>query len=72
MTRETKDENMPPALSMDDLMSVLGIKRGTAYSLVHTGQIRSVRVSNQILIPRDAVRDFLQGLPPKTVCPQPR
>lgn len=63
MKRENKYENLPLALCVDDLMSVLGIGRNFAYALVRSGQIRSIRIGNQIRIPRDALKDFLQGDP---------
>jgi len=54
-------ENLPLALCVDDLMKVLSIGRNTAYALVKSGQLRSVRVGRQLRIPRDALREFLQG-----------
>lgn len=54
-------ENLPLALCVDDLMKVLNIGRNTAYALVKSGQLRSVRVGRQLRIPRDALREFLQG-----------
>ena len=44
----------------EDLMSLLGIGRNTAYELIRSGQIRSVRIGRQIRIPRDALLEFLQ------------
>lgn len=51
--------NLPLILSVDQLAEVLRVGRNTAYDLVHSGQIRSVRVGRQIRIPRDALIDFL-------------
>ena len=61
MKRENEFENLPVALCVDDLASVLGIGRNSVYALVRSGQIRSIRIGKQIRIPRDALRDFLQG-----------
>ncbi len=61
MKRENEFENLPLALCVDDLASVLGIGRNSVYALVRSGQIRSIRIGKQIRIPRDALRDFLQG-----------
>ncbi len=63
MKQEKEYENLPLALCVDDLMSALGIGRNSAYALVRSGQIRSIRIGKQIRIPRDALKDFLQGDP---------
>lgn len=39
-------------------MPLLGIGRNTAYELIRSGQIRSVRIGRQIRIPREALLDF--------------
>lgn len=44
----------------EDLMPLLGIGRNTAYELIRSGQIRSVRIGRQIRIPRDALLEFLR------------
>ena len=52
---------LPVTLRVEDLMSLLGIGRNTAYELIRSGQIRSVRIGRQIRIPRDALLEFLDG-----------
>lgn len=47
-------------LRVEDLMPLLGIGRNTAYELIRSGQIRSVRIGRQIRIPRDALLEFLR------------
>ena len=54
-------ESLPLALSVDDLMDILNVGKNTAYSLVKSGQLRSIRIGRQLRIPRDALREFLQG-----------
>ena len=54
-------DELPLALRVEDLMPVLGIGRNTAYELVRSGQIRSVRVGKQIRIPKEALREYLCG-----------
>ena len=54
-------DELPLVLRVEDLMPILDIGRNTAYELVHSGQIRSIKVGRQIRVPRDAVVDFLQG-----------
>ena len=52
-------EDLPLVLRVEDLMPILSIGRNTAYELVRCGRIRSIRVGNQIRIPKDAVVEFL-------------
>lgn len=52
--------DLPLVLSVEDLTVVLNIGRNTAYAMVHSGQIRSIRVGNRIRIPRYAVLRFLE------------
>ncbi len=54
-------EELPLALRVEDLMPILSIGRNTAYDLVRSGKIRSVKVGRQLRIPRDAVVEFLSG-----------
>lgn len=51
---------LPVTLRVKDLMPILGIGRNTAYELIRSGQIRSVRIGRQIRIPRDALLEFLR------------
>ena len=53
--------DLPMILRVEDLMPVLGIGRNTAYELIRSGQIRSVRIGRQIRIPREALLEFLDG-----------
>jgi excisionase family DNA binding protein len=52
---------VPVTLRVEDLMPLLGIGRKTAYELIRSGQIRSIRVGRQIRIPREALLEFLNG-----------
>ena len=52
---------MPLTLRVEDLMPILDIGRNTAYELVRSGEIRSIKVGRQLRIPRDAVEEFLAG-----------
>ncbi|WP_298021601.1 helix-turn-helix domain-containing protein [uncultured Dysosmobacter sp.] len=44
---------------MEDLMPILGIGRNTAYKLVRSGQIRSIRIGRQLRIPKDGLIEYL-------------
>ena len=52
--------DLPMTLRGEDLMPILGIGRNTAYELIRSGQIRSVRIGRQIRIPREALLEFLR------------
>ena len=53
--------DLPMTLRVEELMPILGIGRNTAYELIRSGQIRSIRLGRQIRIPRDALLEFLNG-----------
>ena len=52
--------DLPMTLREEDLMPILCIGRNTAYQLIRSGQIRSVRIGRQIRIPREALLEFLR------------
>ena len=52
-------EELPLTLRGEDLMPILGIGRNTAYELVRSGKIRSIRSGRQLRIPKDAIQDYL-------------
>lgn len=54
-------EELPLVLTVEDLMPVLSIGRNTAYDLVRSGQIQSLRIGRQIRIPRNAVIQYISG-----------
>lgn len=59
-------KDLPLSLRVEDLMPILDIGRNTAYSLVRSGQIRSVRVGRQLRIPRNAIIEFMNQKPDDT------
>ncbi len=52
-------DDLPLTLRVEDLMPILGIGRNTAYGLVRSGQIRSIRIGRKIRIPKSEVLAFL-------------
>ena len=52
-------DELPLTLRVEDLMPILGIGRNTAYELVRSGKIRSIRIGRQLRIPKDAIQDYL-------------
>ena len=57
----TSFNDLPLTLRVEDLMPILNIGRNTAYELVRSGQIKSVRIGKQIRIPKENIRLFLKG-----------
>ena len=55
----TSFENLPVVLQVKDLAEILSISQNTAYALVRSGQIRSVRTGRTYRIPKDAVIEYL-------------
>ena len=53
-------DDLPLTLRVEELMPILGIGRNTAYELIRSGRIRSVRIGRQIRIPREALLEFLR------------
>ena len=60
-SKYTSIEELPISLRVEDLMPILDIGRNTAYALVRSGKIRSVKVGSHLRIPRDALIEFLSG-----------
>ncbi len=57
--RPTSFDDLPLTLRVEELIPILGIGRNTAYELVRSGQIRSIRIGRQLRVPKDAVLDLL-------------
>ena len=60
MTLQEKLQKYPPVLSVKDLEDILRISHNTAYALVRSGQIHSVRTGRSYRIPINAVVDYLK------------
>lgn len=52
-------KDLPLVLHVKDLTSLLSVSHNTAYQLVRSGQIRSIRIGRTYRIPRDAVAEYL-------------
>ena len=52
-------DSLPLALTVPEASEVLRIGRTVAYELVRCGRIRSIRIGKKIIIPRDAIAEFL-------------
>ena len=53
-------DDLPVTLRVEELMPILGIGRNTAYELVRSGRLRSIRVGRQVRIPKNALIEFLE------------
>ena len=60
MSNKAPTENLSPVLRVKDLAVLLSISHNTAYALVRSGQIRSIRIGRTYRIPRDAVDEYLR------------
>ncbi len=60
MTLLERLKKYPPVLSVKDLEEILCVSHNTAYALVRSGQIHSVRVGRSYRIPVDAVVAYLK------------
>lgn len=51
--------DLPLTLTVEEAGQVLRVGRNTAYDLVRSGQLRSVKVGRQIRIPKQALLEYL-------------
>ena len=59
--RPTSYDDLPLTLSVRELMPILSVGRNTAYELIHSGQIRSVRIGRRICIHKAEVIRYLKN-----------
>lgn len=55
VNRWVRWNDLPEFLTVEELREYLRIGRSTAYDLVRSGSIKSLRVGRRVLIPRAAV-----------------
>lgn len=58
----TDFENVPDVLTVTDLQRVLRIGRSTAYRLIKTNEIQSIRIGRSIRIPKNYVENYMQAM----------
>ena len=62
MAQEVREmDNLPLALTVKEVAKLLGISRNTAYRLIKSKKLRSVRVGRQIRVPLSALEEYLNG-----------
>jgi excisionase family DNA binding protein len=54
--------------SVEEAAKAIGVGRSLAYELIRRGDLQTVHVGHRVLVPRDAVREFL-GLRQEQVAP---
>jgi excisionase family DNA binding protein len=59
----TEEDLTPLLLSVGSACRILGLSRSSLYALMASGRIRSVTVGRRRLIPREAINEFIAGLP---------
>ena len=55
-------ERLPLVLTVKEVAKLLGISRNSAYNLVRSKKLRSIRIGRQIRVPRSALEDYLNGI----------
>lgn len=61
---------MPRLLSIKQACSILGLSRTSLYALMACGQLRSVTVGRRRFVSREAIEEFIAGLPTEYRRPQ--
>ena len=61
MKQEQSQDVVTKVLKVEDLAHMLSIGRNTAYELVRSGKIRSVKIGRSYRIPYSAVEDYLNA-----------
>ena len=46
-------------LNADECAALLGVSRSTVWEAIWRGQLRSVKIGRRVLIPRQALQEFL-------------
>lgn len=59
MNKNGSNGSEPVVIQVKDLVPLLLISHNTAYELVRSGQIRSIRIGRSYRIPREAVTEYL-------------
>ncbi len=54
-------DDLPISIRVSDLIEILDIGRSTAYELVRSGQIRSIKVGRHIRIPKESILEYFKG-----------
>ena len=61
LKRPLSFDDIPLVLTVEELMPILSIGRNTAFALVRSGQIKSIRAGKQIRILKHELLEYLTG-----------
>ena len=56
----TSLEQLPLALSAEDVAQVLGISRANAYELMHSEGFPTLKIGKRITVPKDKLIEWIQ------------
>ena len=56
----TSLEQLPLALSAEDVAQVLGISRANAYTLMHSKDFPTIFIGKRMIVPRDKLLEWME------------
>lgn len=59
------NDALPLTMTVAQIAKLLGVSKNTAYKLVRSMSLRSIRIGRQIRVPRSALEDYLNGITPE-------
>lgn len=54
-------EEYPDVVSVEQLCKMLNVGKNTAYSLIHSGAIKAIRIGHQYRIPKKYIIEYLSS-----------
>ena len=60
ITRRTTIDDLPEFVRVEDVATLLGISRASAYAAVKRGEIPSITIGRTIRVPREALKAMAQ------------
>ena len=61
MTENRRMKDYPDLMTVKDIQSVLQIGRSTAYKLIQSGELASLRIGSIYRIPKRYLNDFIRS-----------
>ena len=59
MSQYTSLDQLPLALSADDVAQVLGISRANAYNLMHSKGFPTIKIGKRMTVPKDKLSEWI-------------
>lgn len=57
----TSIDEIPLTVDVEEFCKIVGVGRNTAYALVRSRKVRSLSCGKKIIIPKEAIVEFLKG-----------